>query len=512
MMDMLERLISAIFKRSDHLHRHAGRNALRHYEQAVASRAQGELDEAEAHYRSAIESDPVAPELCYNLGLLFQEVGDISKAEEFFRRVHDRHPDYQPAQSSFLCLGDFSMFMTRDEIYSRHIRWAQKFADPLKNSELQRCNSKKHGSRLKVGYVSADFRRHAVGRFLEPVLHHHDSSRYEVVCYNNAESGDDMTDHMRTLVDHWRNIFFISDLELATLVHGDQVDILIDLSGHTLGNRLLTFARKPAPVQISWLGYLNTTGMQAMDFRLTDVVSDPPGTERWYREQLLRLPGPQWCYAPEAGPIVAPVSLAMHRRNNDPVVFACMTRFMKITDSAVDLWIQILQALPDTSLRIVDVPVHYRARELQRRFDNAGLGGRVEMVPTLFGKDYWQAFDEIDVALDTFPYTGATTTCDCLWMGVPVVTLAGPCGAARSASSLLVALGLHEMVAITADDYVAIAIRLGQDRIRLAALRASLRDRMKESTICDPISFTRNFEHQLEIAWTGLREKRSSNG
>ena len=511
---MLERLISTLFKRADHLRhsRKAGENALWQYERAVAARAQGRLDEAEAHYRSAIEFDPDAPELCYNLGLLLQDVGDISEAEELFRRALVLRPDFQSAQSSFMCIGDFSVVMTRDDIYSRHVRWAQRFSDPLTDSEKHHCNSVERGRRLKVGYVSADFRRHTVGRFLEPVLRYHDSSRYEVVCYSNAETGDDMTAHMRALVEHWRDIFSMPDQEFAAMVRDDKVDILIDLSGHSLGNRLLAFARKPAPVQISWLGYLNTTGMQAMDFRMTDVVSDPPGTEQWYRERLLRLPHPQWCYVPEAGPIVAPVLPVMPRRTSAPIVFACMTRFMKITDAAVELWIQILQVLPDARLRIVDVPAHCRGRELQRRFDDAGLGSRVELVPTLFGQSYWRAFDGVDVALDTFPYTGATTTCDCLWMGVPVVTLAGLCGAARSASSLLAAIGLHEMVANTAGEYVAIAIGLGQDRFRLAALRSSLRDRMKGSPICDPIVFTSNFERQLDVAWTGWREKRLANG
>lgn len=511
---MLERLISTLFERTAHLshRRKAGENALWQYERAVVARAQGRLDEAEAHYRSAIEFDQTAPELCYNLGLLLQDVGDMSEAEELFQRALALRPDFQSAQSSFLCIGDFSAAMTRDEIYSRHVRWAKRFSDPLMGLEQHGCNSFEPGSRLKVGYVSADFRRHAVGRFLEPVLRYHDSSRYEVVCYSNAETGDDMTAHMRALVEHWRNISSMPDQEFAAMVRGDKVDILIDLSGHSLGNRLLAFARKPAPVQISWLGYLNTTGMQAMDFRMTDVVSDPPGVEQWYREQLLRLPHPQWCYVPEAGPIVAPDMPILPRGKNDPIVFACMTRFMKITDAAVELWIQILQALPEARLKIVDVPLHSRSRELQRRFDGAGLSVRVELVPTLFGQSYWEAFEGIDVALDTFPYTGATTTCDCIWMGVPVVTLAGPCGAARSASSLLAAIDLHELVANTADDYVAIAIGLGQDRFRLGALRSSLRDRMKDSPICDPISFTRHFERQLEIAWSGSCERRLANG
>lgn len=511
---MLERLIGSIFKRTDHLRheRQAGEKALLHYEQAMAARAQGRLDDAEAHYRSAIEFDSTAPELCYNLGLMLQEVGDMDEAENFFRRALDLRPDFLPAQSSFLCIGDFSTALTREEIYSRHVLWAQRFADPLANAELHPFNSEDSGRRLKVGYVSADFRRHAVGRFLEPVLHCHDRSRYEVICYNNAETGDDMTAHMRGMVEHWRDVYSVADQELAAMVCGDKVDILIDLSGHSLGNRLLTFARKPAPVQISWLGYLNTTGMKAMDFRMTDVVADPPGAERWYRESLLRLPCPQWCYVPEAGPIAAPDWPVIPRLENDPIVFACLTRFMKITEAAVELWIRILQALPDARLRIVDVPAHSRGRELRQKFDNVRLGGRVELIPTLLGKAYWQAFSGVDVALDTFPYTGATTTCDCLWMGVPVVTLAGSCGAARSASSLLGALGLHEMVAHTTDDYVAIAIGLGQDRNRLTALRASLRDRMKNSAICDPISFTRSFEGQLETAWAGWREKQLSNG
>jgi predicted O-linked N-acetylglucosamine transferase (SPINDLY family) len=508
-LSMLDRLIGSIFKRPEQTREgHTSKeNALWHYERAVVARAQGNLDEVEAHYLKAIEFDPVAPELCYNLGLLFQEVGDVSKAEKYFRRALDLSPKFQSAHSSFLCVSDFHMAMTREENYSRHLSWAQKFADPLTKAAQPHHKSANPGRRLRVGYVSADFRRHAVGRFVEPILRHHDKSRYEVICYSNTEINDDMTAHIRTVVEQWREVSALSDDQLAAMMRGDNIDVLIDLSGHSHGNRLLVFARKPAPVQISWVGYLNTTGMEAMDYRIVDTVSDPPGTERWYREKLLRLPQPQWCYVPEAGPVVAQAAPVVVRAQDEAMVFACMTRFMKISDAVIPLWAQILQSLPEARLRIVDVPDHFRGRALKQRFFEMGLGDRVEFLPTLFGDAYWQAFDRIDVALDTFPYTGATTTCDCLWMGIPVVTLAGTCGASRSASSLLAALGLGELIADTADRYLAIAVGLGKDRRRVAALRASLRERMKNSPICDPILFSQCFEQQLDIAWTEWREK-----
>lgn len=508
---MLERFISELLGRGART-RLARLRALSHYESAERARAMAKLDDVEDHYRSAIALDPQAVSLIYNLGLLLQQLGDIEEAEVWFRRALELQPDNQMAYSSFLCIGDFSRTLPRKEIYRRHLDWAHAFENSLTKTVNWQGILAKTG-RIRLGYVSADFHCHVTGRFIEPVLRYQNKSRFNVFCYNNLIGpGDSMTEHLKSLSENWRDIGAVTDEELAQVVLDDKIDILVDLSGHSLGNRLLTFARKPAPVQITWLGYLNTTGMEAMDYRLTDEVSDPPGVEQWYRERLLRLPHPQWCYVPDAGPVRAPDRMPVGRKMGDPLTFACMTRFMKVNQDMVNLWTRILNGVPGSKLRIVDVPNHARAAAFARYFIDQGLAGRVEFSPTLRADEYWNILEDIDIALDTFPYTGATTSCDCLWMGVPVVTLAGICGAARSATSILTSLGLAELSANSEEEYVDIAITLGRDERRRLELRESLRRRMLASPICDPILFTRNLERQLEHAWHLRQERARSHG
>lgn len=476
-------------------------DAYRHYEIARSLESKGDLGAAEGEYRAAIVLDPRSGILHYNLALLQLQVGDISAAEAGLRRALEINPDDPLAHASLLCICDFSMTLTRDEIRDRHVQWAARFADPLSGSSAPGASCRAPHRRLRVGYVSADFRRHAVGRFIEPVLRLHDTSRFEVHCYSNATDEDDMTRHLRTLVPGWRDIHGVDDRAAAAMIRQDSIDILVDLSGHSAGNRLLVFAHKPAPIQMTWLGYLNTTGMQAMDYRITDAVADPAGSDHWYRERLLRLSRPQWCYVPDAGPVSAPSGPIRHRPEGARLTMACMTRFMKISDAALALWARILQATPAACLRIIDVPIHARGAAIMRFFGDAGVGDQIEIFPTLQGERYWSMFSEIDVVLDPFPYTGATTTLDCLWMGVPVVTLAGPCGAARSASSILSALGLNEFIAASGDEYVAIAVAIATDAPRLASLRAGLRQKMQSSVLCDGAGLVGELEAGFCQTW-----------
>ena len=501
---MLLRLIRELLSRQSAESWHAApaaADAHRHYELARSHEGKGDLGAAEGEYQAAIALDPKSGILHYNLALLQFQVGDLSSAEAGFRRAFEINPDDQMAYASLLCICDFSMALTREEILERHVNWAARFADPLGKVPATYATHRAPHRRLRVGYVSADFRRHAVGRFIEPVLRLHDASQFDVHCYSNATDEDDMTRHLRTLVPAWKDIHGVGDLATAAMIRQDSIDILVDLSGHSAGNRLLVFAHKPAPIQMTWLGYLNTTGMRAMDYRITDEVADPVGNDGWYRERLLRLSRPQWCYVPDAGPITAPVGPIRRRPEGARLTMACMTRFMKISDAALGLWVRILRAAPAACLRIIDVPTHARGEAMMRFFRDSGVGDQVEVFPTLQGERYWSMFSEIDVALDPFPYTGATTTFDCLWMGVPVVTLAGECGAARSASSILSALGLDEFIAASGDEYVAIAGAISTDAPRLAKLRADLRQKMQSSVLCDGAGLVGELEAGFRQAW-----------
>lgn len=479
-------------------------DALTHYEQAAQCIANGQIGAAESHYRAAIRSDPQSAALRYNLGLLLHGVGELTEAEACYRTALRLVPQDQAVQSSLLCIGDFSLALSRDEVFHRHRQWAQKYADPLTSKALPHTNATPSPRRLRIGYVSADFRQHVIGRFIEPVLGCHDRNRFEIYCYDNSgRAEDESSRRMRNLVPNWRHIAKIDDAEVAAIIRRDGVDLLIDLSGHSAGNRLLAFARKPAPIQLTWMGYLNTTGMVAMDYRISDAIADPIGTDRWYIENLVRLCGPQWCcIAPQE---LREIGSVVRRFNSGNVLFGSVARFMKLSDEVIALWIALLRSNTAAHLRIIDVPDHRRGDAIRHRFHEAGLGDRTDFMPTLTGADYWKCLEEIDIALDPFPYTGATTTCDCLWMGLPVITLAGSCGAARSATSLLHGLGLGHWTTTSAEDYIAAASVLANNREELRYVRSSLRTQLRRSSACDPMAFTRGLEGMFQVAWDKFR-------
>lgn len=501
---MLTRLIKEVSERL-RKNKSSSDKARGHYEQAISARENGDLGESELHYRLALQCDPWSTALHYNLGLLLLEVGDTEGAINGFRRCLELDPKMQVAHSSLLAVLDYSGHATHAEVFARHVEWAQKHADPLdKGKSGIRLPVPEDGC-LRVGYISGDFCRHVIGRFIEPVLKCHDRSKFRIFCFNSGFREDDMTMHLRSIADVWLDVGGMSDEALASHIHEDGIHILVDLSGHSAGNRLLALARKPAPVQMTWMGYLNTTGMKAIDYRISDYEADPPGTERFYQESLIRLPQPQWCYAPMAGPIGCPKQPVLPRPADLPVRFGCMTRFMKITAEIIGAWIRILKAVPGTTLRIIDMPRHPRGDDLIDRFSSEGMSERLELLPSLVGEGYWKCISDIDIALDTFPYTGATTTCDCLWMGVPVVTIAGCRGVERSATSLLSAIGLSSLSMQSIDGYVECAVSLARDRPLLANLRAGLRDRMLASPVCNPDAFTRHLEKAYLSAWDSRR-------
>jgi len=461
---------------------------------------EGEMGKAEIHLRNAIRSDPDAFPLHYNLGLLLHTVGDISGAEACYQRALDLAPQAQSVHSSFLGLCDFAADISPDETLLRHRRWADVFADPLTIAAERHRNLPDPRRRLRIGYVSADLREHVIGNFMEPILSLHDRKRFDVHCYSSSGSADARTQRLRALVPNWRNVHGMDDAQVAALIRRDGIDLLIDLSGHSAGGRLLVFARKPAPLQLTWMGYLNTTGMQAMDYKVTDAVADPDGSERWYREKLLRLSRPQWCYAYARdwtkGRKFAPAG------RSGRVRLGCMARFMKISDDCVELWIEVLSSMKNACLRLIDVPTHPRAERVRKRFAAAGMADRVELLPTLRGEDYWSSFRDLDIALDPFPYTGATTTMDCLWMGVPVVTIAGTHGSGRSAASVLSGVGLTPLIAQSRREYISITLELAYDVSGLEEMKAGLRSRMKQSMLCDAAGFTAEWEDRMRNVWS----------
>jgi predicted O-linked N-acetylglucosamine transferase (SPINDLY family) len=353
--------------------------------------------------------------------------------------------------------------------------------------------------RLRIGYVSPDLRDHVVGRFMLPLLANHDHQRFEIFCYADVARADAMTERLRSHADCWRNTAGLSDEQLARAVRDDRIDILIDLTMHMAGSRLLAFARKPAPVQVTYLAYCGTTGLEAMDYRLTDPHLDPPDATDEYVEQSIRLPRTYWCYQP---PDDAPeVSSLPMTRAGGRVTFGCLNNFSKVSQPTIETWAELLRAIPDARL-ILHAHAGAHRQRLLTRLGELGIDtGRIEFVGFAPTASYLATYHRIDVALDPFPYAGGTTTCDALWMGVPVVTLAGRTAVGRGGASILTNLGLPELVARSPEEYVQIALALARAPQRLERLRCSMRDRMGRSPITDAPGFACDVESAYRAMW-----------
>jgi predicted O-linked N-acetylglucosamine transferase (SPINDLY family) len=355
------------------------------------------------------------------------------------------------------------------------------------------------GRRLRIGYVSGDFRLHSVAFFFAPVLENHDRVHYEITCYQCSPRSDAVTSNLRSHSDRWREAWRLNDDALETAIREDAIDILVDLSGHTAENRLPVFARRAAPVQATWLGYPGTTGVAAIDFRITDAVADPPGqSDAAHTERLYRLPRPMWSFRPDPRmPEVGP-SPARTR----PPTFGSFNYLPKLNDRVLELWARVLREVPASRLVVTRVPGPDSARRLSSTF--AGLGvdpGRLEL-HGLVGRDRLaNILAEVDIALDPFPYAGTTTTCEVLWMGLPVVSLAGENTPARSGASLLSAVGLSDFVADSPDAYVTTARSLALDPDALERIRGTLRARFAASPLRDEAGLARELELAYETMW-----------
>lgn len=356
---------------------------------------------------------------------------------------------------------------------------------------------------MRIGYVSGDFRRHSVANFLLPVLQHHDRNAFQVFCYSTNAWTDDVTERLTAAADHWRRLFGLDDEAAASLIAEDGIDLLIDLSGHTAHNRLALFARQPAPIQATWLGYPGSTGVEAIRYRLVDAITDPPGeADRHYSERLIRLDHGFLCYAPidEAPqPVIRP---------QGPVRFGSFNNPAKLSPATLDLWMRVLQAVDRSQLVLKGRPfADPQVRQtLLDRFGRRGIAAdRILLLEHMASPDqHMAAYGEVDIALDPFPYNGTTTTCEALWMGVPVVTMLGARHSARVGASLLTQVGLDWLIARDEEDYIRLAADLAGDYRRRAGLRGQLRPRMQASPLCDGPGFTR----RLEEAYRGMADGR----
>jgi protein O-GlcNAc transferase len=426
-------------------------------------------------------------------------LGRGEEAIEYYRKSIALLPDKPDEYSNLLYALNFMPDYDPSVLLTEHLQWARQYAEPLTAQAPPHDNDRKPRRRLRIGYLSPDFRNNAVNFFVEPLLVSHDHKRFEIFCYSTTLYPDETTARLQAAADHWRDARHQTDEQIAALVREDKIDILVDLSGHMGRRRLLVFARKPAPIQVTYLGYQNTTGMSAMDYRITDQRADPAGlTDRFYTEKLVRLPRAFFCYQPcEAPPITRLPAL-----ESGTITFGSFNNFAKVTPRVIDAWLEILKRVPSSRLLILA----FRGGSLERRLcelaQQRGISPeRVELHDKLPRQDYLRLIQQADIALDPFPFNGHTTICDSIWMGVPVVMLQGQSYASRFGGSVLANLGLEKWIANSVDDYVDLAVKSAADLPRLSKLRNELRPRMADSALLDFPGFARNLEKAYRQMW-----------
>jgi predicted O-linked N-acetylglucosamine transferase (SPINDLY family) len=461
----------------------------------------GDMDEALAGCRQAVQIHPAEAKAYNNLGNVFVECGRLDDALASFDKAAELQPSDSVALSNKVFIIMFHPAYDSGRILRELKQWARRFAP--QTAEGTHPNDPSTQRRLRIGYVSADFRDHVVGRNVLPLLQRHDRAKFQLFCYSNNSPPDRFNQQFRALADGWRDIVAWPDDKLAAQIRADKIDILVDLSLHLARNRLAVFARKPAPVQVTFGGYPGTTGLAAMDYRLTDPYLDPPGVpDDAYTERSVRLPHSFWCYdpaamevadAPEPGP---PPAIAAGR-----ITFGCLNNFRKINDQVLQLWAEVLKQAIGSRILLLAPRGSHRAALVDHLCQWGVHPDRVGFIEPGLRAQYLDSYRLIDIALDTVPYNGHTTSLDAMWMGVPVVTLIGQTVAGRAGYSQTSNLGLPDLVARTNEQFTTIALALANDLPCLAELRSTLRPRMRASPLCDAAGWTAGIEAAYRQMW-----------
>jgi len=470
-----------------------------HNAMALALELLGRKDDALFHYEKAVQAKPDFADAWSNFAVNLSEQGRCDEAIACLRKSLLCRPDAPATHSNLLLLLNYSSNVAAEQLRAEHEDWAQRFTTPVQprpapNPPLDPTR------RLRIGYLSADFRQHTIAAFAGALFQHHDRAGFEVFAYSNVLHDDDTTAQLKALADHWRPIRGLSDRQSAEWIRQDGIDILIDLGGHAAGNRLIVCAYRPAAIQATLFGYPNTTGMEAVDIRITDPVSDPAGiTDSLYTEKCLRLPEVPWVYVPPTdAPDVGPLPAASRK----PFTFGCLNNSAKISERCLDAWVKLIQTLAGTRLVLLAGQSQSAQKRLSERFMKAGiLRDRIQLVTRLPRQQYFETYHGIDIALDPFPYNGGVTTGDALWMGVPVLTVAGASYSSRQGVTQMLALGLPEFIAEDPDALIPLAKMWMNRRPELAQLRMTLRERLQNSPLADIPRYVRNLEASLRGEW-----------
>lgn len=464
----------------------------------------GLLQDAVDIYSKGLELNPENPVIHNNLGLVYLRQGRISEAITSHRQAFWQKPDKSMYHSNLLLTLNYLEGIDKKAVYNIHLDWERiqtKGIIPYENNHISLSE------RIKIGYVSPDFRKHSVSYFVEPLLAHHNTTSFEVFCFSDLEKEDDISEQLKSVAEHWIPIWDKSDFELTQLIADNEIDILVDLAGHTGNNRLKVFALKPAPIQVSWLGYPNTTGLSSIDYRFTDQIADLPGEDDYYSEELVRLQNGFLCFNPITETPPVQDLPAIH---NEYITFGSFNNLGKLNYQVIELWASILKRVPNSKILLKSIfmddertkeQIIQKFRDCQVKDDRIIILSRS---PTRY--EHLDAYNQMDIGLDPFPYCGTTTTFEALWMGVPVITLQGDRHAGRVGTSILTHLELEQLVAKSKQEYVNIAQKLAQNKQNLVQFRLTLRDLLKTSKLMDGSCFADQVEQFYKQAWNHHNE------
>lgn len=490
----------AISLKPDHL------PALNNY--SAAMNLMGNNDKAEAAARKIIEIDPSHIDPHINLGNILKDLGRIEEAIESYRNALKIKPGHEIAGSNLLlCL----CYSNKDAktLLDEHKKWEERVGPDISKKNHKNRHIDPEKCPLRIGYISADFKTHSVAYYIEPILENHDKTQFEIFCYSDVVNPDPVTKRIENLELKWQPIYGKNNNQVADLINEDKIDILVDLAGHAGNKRLSLFLRNLAPLQVTYIGYPNTTGLSTIDYRLTDDWADPEGQDRFYTEKLYRLPGGFLCYRP---PVSAPPITESPALQNGYITFGSFNNLAKVNPHTIKVWAKILETVPKSKLMIKTKPL--TKAFVRERYQNLFAQNSIDANRLILKghasslEEHLKRYGHVDIALDTFPYNGTTTTCEALLMGVPVITLAGKYHAGRVGASLLSRIGLSGMIAHDTEKYVALASFLAHDISRLSKLRKGLRNALAQSPLCDVVSFTRTLENAYRDMWRQKAESR----
>jgi predicted O-linked N-acetylglucosamine transferase (SPINDLY family) len=465
----------------------------------------GLLDEAMVACQTALHLRPNHAQAHSNLGNVFKEMGRPAEAVAGFRRAIEFNPNYVEAHSNLILAMQYDPGESAQSIIAELERFDEKHARPLRKSIAAHENDRDPDRRLRIGYVSADFREHVCAHFIDPLLRSHDHEQFEIFCYAQVERPDGRTARFQKMADGWRNTVAWPDAYMAEQIRQDKIDILIDLKLHTDANRLLTFAHQPAPVQLSWLGYPGSTGVQTIRYRFSDAQIESPESPPMPWEEAIKLPACFWCYDPLT---TEPAVNELPALKSGRITFGCLNSFAKVNDRVLELWMRVLKATPGQLLLLA--PAGSSRKRIYEICDRAGVNAnRIEFVDRCGRAEYLKLYNQIDLGLDTFPYNGHTTSLDSLWMGVPMITMIGKTLVGRAAWSQLSNLDLKGFAARSEDEYVRLATILSGNLERLAEIRSGLRAKMQNSPLMNAAAFARGVETAYRDLWRRWCQEKS---